>query len=173
MLPVMRAPPLLPPSVLLCPALLLAAGCAPAQRAVQVPTVQVEGIRLSSLSLPTGAAPAYAGVTLELRVGNPNPVPVRLANIAGTLVVDGQGVGDVNLPDVNLPASGESRQTAQLRIPVTLNTAATFLRVARGQEVSYRLDGAFTADLGLLGRPTFGPFTLSQGVWKQAAILPF
>lgn len=168
MLPAMRPLPLL-----LCPALLLAAGCAPAQRAVQVPTVQVESIRLSSLSLPTGAAPAYAGVTLELRVGNPNPVPVRLANIAGTLVVDGQGVGDVNLPDVRLPASGESRQTAELRIPVTLNTASAFLRVARGQEVSYRLDGTFTADLGVLGRPSFGPFTLSQGVWKQAAILPF
>ena len=167
MLPAMRPVPLL-----FAPALLLA-GCAPGRGPVQVPTVQVEGIRLSSLSLPTGAAPAFAGVTLELRVGNPNPVPVRLANIAGTLVVDGQGVGDVRVPDVNLPASGEARQTAQLRIPVTLNTAATFLRVARGQEVSYRLDGAFTADLGLLGRPTFGPFTLSQGVWKQAAILPF
>lgn len=167
MLPAMRPVPLL-----LAPALLLA-GCAPGRGPVQVPTVQVEGIRLSSLSMPTGAAPAFAGVTLELRVGNPNPVPVRLANIAGMLIVDGQGVGDVNLPAVNLPASGESRQTAQLRIPVTLNTAAAFLRVARGQEVSYRLDGTFTADLGVLGRPAFGPFTLSQGVWKQAAILPF
>lgn len=167
MLPAMRPLPLL-----LAPALLLV-GCAPGRGPVQVPTVQVEGIRLSSLSLPSGAAPAYAGVTLTLRVGNPNPVPVRLANIAGTLVVDGQGVGDVNLPDVNLPAGGKARQSAELRLPVTLNTAATFLRVARGQEVSYRLDGAFTADLGVLGRPTFGPFTLSQGVWKQAAILPF
>lgn len=158
------------PSVLLPLAL---ASCAPLQKAVQVPTLKVESIRLSSLTLPSGTRPAAAGLTLHLNVTNPNAVPVRLANIGGQLVIDGQEVGRYALPNVNLPARGSTEQDAELSIPVTLNTASAFLKVARGQEVSYRLDGSFTADLGVLGQPTFGPFTLSQGVWKQAAILPF
>lgn len=165
-----RLPRVLWPA-LLVPTLLPA--CAPLQQAVQVPTAKVESIRLSSLALPSGARPALAGVQLQLNVSNPNAVPVRLANFSGQLIIDGQAVGEVDLPNIDLPARGVAAQTADLQIPVTLNTASAFLKVARGQQVSYRLDGSFTADLGVLGRPTFGPFTLSQGVWKQAAILPF
>jgi LEA14-like dessication related protein len=137
---------------------------------VQVPTFEVQSVRLNSLTLlgnPT------ANVTLRVKVGNPNPVPVRLANIASRLILDGQDVGTVNLPNVNLPARGETVQDANLSLPLSLSAGAAFLNVARGQQVSYRLDGTFTADLGVLGQPTFGPFTLSQGVWKQPAILPF
>ena len=143
------------------------------QQAVQVPTLKVENIYLRSLTLPSALQPATANVTLRLKVGNPNPVPLRMANIAANLILDGSPVGRVDLPNVNLPASGETVQMAEVTIPVTVPTAAAFLRVARGQEVSYRLDGSFTADLGMLGQPTFGPFTLSQGVWKQAPIVPF
>ena len=149
------------------------AACAPLQRAVQVPKLQVERIELRSLTLPSGPRPAVANLTLHLKVDNPNAAPVRLANIAGALIIDGQKVGDYALPNVNLPAKGSAQQDADLSVPVTLNTAAAFLKVARGQQVSYRLDGSFTADLGALGHPTFGPFTISQGVWQQAAILPF
>lgn len=156
----------------LCPLLALAS-CAPLQQAVKVPTMKVEGIRLNSLTLPSGTRPALANVTLKTRVNNPNGVPLRMANIFSSVVIDGQKVGDVNLPNVNLPAGAETMQDANVEIPVTLSTASAFLKVARGQEVSYRLDGTFTADLGVLGQPSFGPFTLAQGVWKQAAILPF
>lgn len=130
-------------------------------------------MRLTGLTLPSGAQPALASITLRLRVQNPNPLPVRLANIAGRLVLDGEAVGEVNLPNVNLPARGENEQVANLNLPVTFQTAGAFLRVARGQQVAYRVDGTFTADLGVLGQPSFGPFTLAQGVWQQAAILPF
>ncbi|GBF06578.1 desiccation protectant protein Lea14 [Deinococcus aerius] len=160
--------------LLLAPLLALGLGaCAPAQPLVQVPTFEVQSVRLTRLNLPSGKDPALANLTLRLRVQNPNPVPVRLANIAGRFVIDGQEVGTVNLPNVSLPARGETEQRADLSLPVTLQTAGAFLRVARGQEVSYRVDGTFTADLGVLGRPTFGPFTLVQGVWRQPAILPF
>lgn len=74
---------------------------------------------------------------------------------------------------MNVPARGSADQDADLSIPVTLNTAASFLKVARGQQVSYRLDGTFTADFGPLGLKNFGPFTLSQGQWKQPPVLPF
>nr|WP_274704903.1 LEA type 2 family protein [Deinococcus geothermalis] len=147
--------------------------CAPTPSALQVPTFEVRSVRLTGLTLPSGPQPALASITLRLRVQNPNPLPVRLANIAGRLVLDGAEVGEVNLPNVNLPARGESEQVANLSLPVTFQTAGAFLRVARGQQVAYRVDGTFTADLGVLGRPSFGPFTLAQGVWQQAAIVPF
>ncbi|GAA5514691.1 hypothetical protein Dcar01_03447 [Deinococcus carri] len=160
--------------LLLAPLLALGLGaCAPTQSVVQVPTFEVESVRLTGLTLPSGPNPAVASVTLRLRVGNPNPVPVRLARIGGRLILDGTDVGTADLPDVNLPARGSTEQRADLRLPVTLQTAGAFLKVARGQPVAYRVDGSFTADLGVLGQPTFGPFTLAQGVWQQPAILPF
>jgi len=147
--------------------------CAPVPSAVQVPTFEAQTVHLTGLSLPGGGSPALASLSLRLRVQNPNPVPVRLAGITGRLILDGEDVGTVDLPDVNLPVRGEAVQEASLRLPVTLQSAGAFLRVARGQEVAYRVDGTFTADLGPLGRPRFGPFTLAQGVWQQRATLPF
>ena len=149
--------------------------CAPAQqqRLVYPPTVEVERIQLTSFSLPAPGRAAVAGVHLELSVDNPNPLPVRLVQLAGVLVLDGQEAGTVTVPDIRLPAQGRARQVAQLTLPVTFKTATTFLNIARGQEVSYRLDGTLTADLGPLGQPTFGPFTLTQGVWKQAPLSVF
>ncbi len=144
----------------------------PTQPIISVPTFTVQSVRLTGLTLPGFGSPATAFLTLQLLVNNPNPLPIRMANIAGTLLLDGGEVAVVNLPDVDLPARGSASQRADLSLPVTLNTAASFIKVARGQQVSYRLDGTFTADLGLLGRPSFGPFTLVQGVLQQPAILP-
>lgn len=151
------------------------ASCAPTsqQRLVYPPTVEIERIQLTSFSLPAPGRAAVAGVRLDLNVDNPNPLPVRLVRLAGVLVLDGQEVGTVTVPDIRLPAQGRARQVAQLTLPVTVKTASTFLDIARGQEVSYRLDGTLTADLGPLGQPTFGPFPLSQGVWKQAPLPVF
>lgn len=161
-------------TLLLAPLLALGLGaCAPVPSAIQVPTFEAQTVRLTGLTLPGSGGPARASLSLRLRVQNPNPVPVRLARISGRLILDGEDVGTVDLPDVKLPARGEASQEADLHLPVTLESAGAFLRVARGQEVAYRVDGTFTADLGPLGRPSFGPFTLAQGVWQQRAILPF
>ncbi|WP_293915351.1 LEA type 2 family protein [Deinococcus sp.] len=156
--------------VLLAAALLGLPGCAPALRQViQVPTFKVEQTRLTGLSL---GSPAIARVSIKLRISNPNPVGARLADIGGRFFLNGTDVGAINLPNVNLPARGDTVQDAQLEIPVSLQTAAVWLQVARGREMPYRLDGTFTADLGALGQPSFGPYTLAQGQFKQAAILP-
>lgn len=158
-------------AAVLCGAL---SACAPLQQVFQVPQVAVQDLRLTRLTLPggLGAAPV-ADLSLTLRVTNPNPLPLRLANLGGTLVIDGFEVGQVSFPNVAIPARGEAQQPAELSIPVSLNTAASFLKVARGQLVTYRLDGQFSTDLGPLGLQSFGPFTLAQGQWKQPAILPF
>ncbi|WP_291429490.1 LEA type 2 family protein [Deinococcus sp.] len=164
---------LLPAAALSTVALTLSA-CSPLQQLVQVPQVQVQNVSLISLALPGGfGSEPVAKLTMNLQVTNPNPVPLRMANIAGTLIIDGAAVGDVSFPNVAIPASGVTNQRADLSIPVTLSTAASFLKVARGQLVTYRVDGGFTANFGPLGLQNFGPFTLSQGQWKQAPILPF
>lgn len=158
---------------LIFPLGLLLTACSPAQQVIQPPSLQVQDIRLSRLSLPVLGQAATAFVDLDLVVSNPNPVSVRLAEIQAQLVVEGQNIGQVTVPDVNLPAQGQTVQHAQLQLPLTVNTVMTFLQIARGQEVSYRLDGSFRADLGPLGQPRFGPFTFSQGLWKQPAIQLF
>ena len=153
--------------------LLALTACAPTQ-VLQVPTVEVQSVRLTRLSLPGGLGGApVADLSLNLKVSNPNPIGLRMANILTDVVVDGSRVGQVELPNVNVPARGSANQTANVSIPVTLNTAASFLKIARGQGVTYRLDGGFTADFGPLGLQRFGPFTLAQGQWKQEPILPF
>ncbi|WP_420595804.1 LEA type 2 family protein [Deinococcus sp.] len=149
---------------------LLLGSCAPVlQRVVQVPTFTVVQTRLTGLTI---GSPAIARVTLRLRVENPNPVSARLANFSGSFFLDGAEVGDANLPNIDLPARSSTEQLVYLEIPVSLKTAAIWLQVARGREMPYRVDGTFTADLGAFGQPSFGPYTLAQGVFKQPAILP-
>ncbi|GHF29047.1 LEA14-like dessication related protein [Deinococcus metalli] len=147
--------------------------CAPTQ-IIQVPTVDVQSVRLTRLSLPGGLGGApVADVSLTLKVGNANAIGLRMADIASDVIIDGTRVGHVNLPNVNVPARGSAEQVANVSIPVTLDTAAAFLKIARGQLVTYRLDGGFAADFGPLGLQRFGPFTLAQGQWKQNPIIPF
>lgn len=163
-----------PLPVLLTAALLgsltVLSSCAPAlSRVVKVPTFSVQQTRLTGLTL---GSPALARVTLKLRIDNPNPVPARLANINGHFYLNGADVGTVNLPNINLPARGSTLQDALLEIPVSFQTTAIWLQVARGREMPYRVDAAFTADFGALGQPSFGPYTLAQGLFQQPAILP-
>ncbi len=148
-------------------------GCAPNQL-IQVPQIEVQEAYLASLTLPgLFSGPPVANIVLNLNVTNPNPVPLRLANITGRLIIDGSDVGAVSLPNIALPARGTASQVAEIALPVNLNTASSFLKIARGQQVTYRLDGQFATDLGPLGIQNFGPFTLSQGQWQQKALLSF
>lgn len=163
------------PTHFMFPALLTAAvlglsSCAPVlQQVIKVPTFSVVQTRLTGLSL---GSPAIARVTLKLRIDNPNPVAARLANINAHFYLNGSDVGTIDLPNINLPARGSADQDAFLELPVSFQTTAIWLQVARGREMPYRLDGTFTADLGALGKPSFGPYTLTQGLFQQPAILP-
>ncbi|PYE55858.1 LEA type 2 family protein [Deinococcus yavapaiensis] len=149
----------------------LLGGCVPRVPVVQVPTFEVQEIRLTSVGF-TGLIPSSATLSLKLRVQNPNPFGIRVARAGGSLFLDGQNAGSIELPNVALSANGEATQSADVTLPLNLSNAATFLRAARGEAVSYRVDGTFSVDAGLLGRPTFGPFTLAQGVLRQPRILP-
>lgn len=158
--------------VVLAALMALLSGCAPRQAFVQVPEIKVESVRLVSLTVPGFTAPPVANLTMKLRVYNPNAYAVRLVRAHGRFVLDGSDVGSVELPNIDLPARGEAQQDAHVSIPVSFSTVAPFLRVARGESVSYRIDGSFVLDAGIFGQPPFGPYTLAQGVIRQPAILP-
>lgn len=171
------------PAVTAATALLLSA-CTPTQPIVQVPKIQVQDVQLTRLDLPGGLASLaavfnglpgapVAHILMDLQVTNPNPLPLRMTNIAADLIIDGQNMGRVDLPNVDLPARGATQQLAEIALPVSAQTAQNILKVARGQLVTYRLDGTFSVNMGLLGVQTFGPYTLSQGQWKQKAVINF
>jgi LEA14-like dessication related protein len=158
--------------VLLVVSSVTAVSCAPRQTILQVPEFRVESVALRSLTLPGLARPAVATLSVGLRVRNPNPISVRLANASGRFLIDDLDVGRVNLPNVDLPANGEATQEAVVDLPVTVANLGVFLRVGRGEAVPYRIEGTFTVDAGLLGKPNFGPYVVAQGVLKQPRILP-
>ncbi len=158
--------------LLALPLALTLAACAPRAAVVQVPEYRIVRTRLTSLTLPGAGGPATATLSLQLLVRNPNPYPIRLARAGGRFFLDGNDVGGVELPNIDLPSGRQVEQEALLSLPITFANLGEFVRVARGEAVSYRVDGSFTVDAGLFGQPSFGPYTLSQGVIKQPKILP-
>lgn len=148
------------------------AACAPRQQVLQVPSYRVERVWLESLELPGPGRAPQARIGLSLQIDNPNPVPIRLSEARGQFYLSGVPAGQVSLPNLNLPAAGRAQQQALLTLPITLSNVAEFTRLGRGEEVPYRLDGSFTVDAGVLGRPTFGPLTLFQGVARVNRVLP-
>lgn len=147
------------------------AACAPRQLALQVPTYEVENIRFARLDLVGQSLSPQAVLNLNLRVHNPNAIGLRMANIGGRLFLDGSDVGGVDLPDVDLPANGDARQLAIVTVPINLSNLVEFGKVATGGAVALRVDGSFTVNAGLFGRPTFGPYTLFQGQIRNRALV--
>lgn len=172
-LTLLRRPALVLALGLLPLGLLSLSSCAPAiQQVVRPPTIEVQSINLTSVTLPTFTSSASVTATLVLRIQNPNALPLRLANFAGTFVLDGDPVASIGLPNLNIPARGESLQRTVVTVPLGLSSLALATRLVQGTAVTYRVDGRFTADLGLLGTPSFGPYTLSQGIIENRTLRP-
>lgn len=163
----MRLASVLTSSVAACLVVSLSACTPPA--VVKTPTFKLQSIYLKSLKLQ----PPTAELELNIAVTNPNPVPLKMAYISSDLFVNGRKLAQLGLPNLNVPAMGQTVQPVKMNVPLNLDIVDTMLKVGRGQAINYRLDGQFTADLGVLGSPTFGPFVLAQGIWKQERILPF
>ncbi|MBB6097931.1 LEA14-like dessication related protein [Deinobacterium chartae] len=150
----------------------LLASCAPRLgAAVQVPQITVEQTALERLDPPGLGIPASATVSLKLRVRNPNPFGVRLSRVDGDFYLDGLKVTQVSAPGVDIAATGVSTVTVNVQVPLSNQNLGKFADLAVGKTVAYRLEGSFEVDAGALGKPTFGPYTLAQGVIKDAPIL--
>jgi len=115
-----------------------------------------------SLSHPAGGA----GVTLWIRVTNPNPFGFTLSTLDTTLLLEGQHAATGNFP-LGLPLGAGQESVVPIDLTISFtdlpNLANVLRRAASGQQLGYQLDGTVGVDAGRFGQPTFGPMLLVRG----------
>jgi hypothetical protein len=159
-------------ALMLLGALFLMAGCAGAVSALRElvqpprfePASQPAELRLISPS-PTQPA-GGAGVTIWLRVTNPNPYGFTLSTLETTLLLEGQQAASGSFP-LGLPLGAQQESVIPVDLTISFADLPTLGNVLRqtvsGSEVMYQLDGTVGVEAGRLGRPTFGPMLLVRG----------
>lgn len=107
-----------------------------------------------------------AVVRLYARVENPNSFGLRLARLAGDLLLEGTRAADVDFP-LGLPLAARQDTIIPIDIGVSFSELGDLADVASkvfsSNRVDYRLDGTVTLDAGTLGQPSFGPQTWLSG----------
>jgi hypothetical protein len=130
--------------------------CACIPQAVRPSAPQVELLQFALLSLDPFSGNAQFDV--QLRLTNPNSFALPLLDSAITAELGGAGFR-LNLPPVELPASGGARVVpTRLTVPVVQGTAALASLVA-GNQTRFRLLGELKVQLGPAVIP-IGPVTL-------------
>ena len=163
----------MPRRALVVPLLALLAGCSSLgalSQVLQAPRFDVARGYQPQIQLvgPSSQRP-LGGVSVRLwaNVSNPNPVGLVLSTLQGTLALEGTRAADVSFP-LGLPLAASQDTVIPLDIGVSFSDlprlADIVPRALSGGAVAYRLDGIVGVDAGLLGRPSFGPMTLLQGV---------
>ena len=138
---------------------------------VRPPTFEMREAGFERFDPPGLDAPARAVIRLTLEGRNPNPLGGRVEELAFDLLIDGQKVAGASSPGLNLAANNApSEIKIDVDVPINTATLQNLLKVARGDAISYRLEGAFRIALGSLGSPKFGPYTLAQGTYKTPSI---
>lgn len=105
---------------LIAPVLLLLAACAPGAAVLTPPRFALapEGATLLRVD-PPGIGDGRAVMRLRLRATNDNPVGVRLAQLDGTVYLDGTRAADARFQGgVSLPARGTGELTLDVSIPL-------------------------------------------------------
>jgi len=160
---------------LLFGAMFLTAGCgalAPLAQLIQPPRFEQAGqpadIRFvpPSLGHPAGGA----GVTIWIRVTNPNPFGFTVTTVDTTLLLEGQRAATGDFP-LGLPLGAGQESVIPIDFSISfadLPGLANVIRQAasgpaRGRAVAYQLDGTVGIDAGRFGQPTFGPMLLVRG----------
>ena len=115
-----------------------------------------------SLSHPAGGA----GVTLWIRVTNPNPFGFTLSTLDTTLVLEGQQAATGTFP-LGLPLGAAQESVIPLDLTISFTDlpglAGVVRRAVSNQPVAFQLDGTVGIDAGRFGQPTFGPMLLVRG----------
>lgn len=145
-------------------------GCASLGQIIQPPRFEAAGQQQAQFRFLAPSVQQPAGglaVRLWARVENPNQFALTLASLTGTLMLQDQRAADVNFPlGVPLPAARDT--VIPLDVRISFSDLPGLGDVARnalsGRPIAYRLNGTVGVDAGVLGRPTFGPSTLLQGV---------
>jgi hypothetical protein len=158
-------------AIILLSAPLLTCGCAAVTalgQLIQPPRFeqaeQPAELRLIGLSLnhPAGGA----GITLWIRVTNPNPFGFTLSTLDTTLLLEGQHAATGNFP-LGLPLGAGQESVVPIDLTISFTDLPGLGNVVRramsGQAVEYQLDGTVGVDAGRFGQPSFGPMLLVRG----------
>ena len=129
---------------------------------------EVPGERSTIRLVGPNARQPLGGAALRLwtRVHNPNPVGLTLSTLRAEVSLDGTRAATGDFPlGLPLPAQGESDIPLDLSIDFAdlPGLADVLRRTASNQGVAYQLDGSFSIEAGVLGRPSFGPMRLFEG----------
>jgi hypothetical protein len=142
-----------------------------ASAGVQPPRIEVEDTVLLKLNPPSLGIAPEAVLGLKLKITNPNPFGVNIARVQGKLYLDDGESGGVEIPGLNINPTGTSRVETQISIPLNEGNLNRFIKVVQGKSVTYRVDGTLTLEAGVLGKPVLGPYTVFQGVIRDAPLL--
>jgi hypothetical protein len=118
--------------------------------------------------LPIQAGRPAGGATVRIwtTVTNPNPFGFTINTVDATLFLEDAQAAETSFP-LGLPLQPRGTETIPLDISISFadvpRLAAALRQAARGQAVTYRLEGIVGIDAGRFGRPTFGPMTLVSG----------
>ena len=115
-----------------------------------------------SVSNPAGGA----GVTLWMRVTNPNPFGFTLSTLNTTLMLEGSRAATGDFP-LGLPLTAGETSVVPIDLSISFadvpGLAVALRQAATGSAVAYQLDGTVGVDAGRFGQPTFGPMMLASG----------
>jgi hypothetical protein len=115
-----------------------------------------------SLSHPTGGA----GVTLWMRVTNPNPFGFTLSTLNTTLMLEGSPAGTGDFP-LGLPLTAGETTTVPIDLSISFadvpGLASALRQATTGSAIAYQLERTVGVDAGRFGQPTFGPMMLASG----------
>jgi hypothetical protein len=115
-----------------------------------------------SLNHPAGGA----GVTLWIRVTNPNPFGFTISTLDTTLLLEGQHAATGNFP-LGLPLGAGQESVVPIDLTIGFDDLPGLANVVRqalsGRAVGYQLDGTVGVEAGRFGQPTFGPMLLVRG----------
>ena len=129
---------------------------------------QAAGERSEIRLLPIQSGRPAGGATVRIwtTVTNPNPFGFTLSTMDAKLFLEDTQAAETSFP-LGLPLQARGTETIPLDISLSFadipRLAGVIRQAARGQAVSFRLEGVVGIDAGRLGQPTFGPMTLLSG----------
>jgi LEA14-like dessication related protein len=132
---------------------------------VHAPRFREADDQRAQLSFSSSESPRTATLRVFAEVRNPNSTKLKLSKVKGSLFLDGQKAGEVDLElDLDMKPRQETAVPFDVEVPLDKAPALaqTLARSAEGPAVGYRVDGSMSVETDQ-GQPVFGPLTLLEG----------
>ncbi len=133
---------------------------------IRTPKFEIKEAGLLRFDPPGLGLPAQAVIRMELEGRNPNPYGGKIEDVRFDLMLEGERVAAGITPNFELKGDNvAARIPVDVEVPITADTLKTLFRIARGEPVSYRMDGSFRLNTPI-GGLKLGPFTFAQGTYR-------